>query len=210
MAYQPKSYRKFIAGAAVAAVVVPAVAPAAFAAANFNDVPAQYKDAVEFLTSKGIKGTTETTFGTYENIKRVDAAVMVVKALGLDVDKAPASGFTDVPERAVKEVNALKEAGITNGKTTTTFDSQALITRGELAIWIQRAFDLKVGNTPAFNDVPSQYANAVSALVNAKVTNGTTETTFGTYDNAKRGDFAQFLLRADKFEAPKAILQLKV
>ena len=59
------------------------------------------------------------TFGTYENIKRVDAAVFVVKALGLDVNTAPASGFTDVPARAVKEVNALKEAGITAGKSTT-------------------------------------------------------------------------------------------
>ena len=55
--------------------------------------------------------------------KRVDAAVFVVKALGLDIENAPASGFTDVPESAEKEVNALKAAGITNGKTKTTFDS---------------------------------------------------------------------------------------
>ncbi|WP_338449651.1 S-layer homology domain-containing protein [Niallia oryzisoli] len=200
MAYQPKSYRKFIAGAAAAAVVAPVAAPAVFAA-SFTDVPAQYEEAVSFLTSKGIKGTSDTTFGTYENIKRVDAAVMVARALELDIDNAPASGFTDVPARAEKEVNALKEAGITSGKTATTFDSQALITRGELAIWIQRAYDLKASNdTLAFNDVPSQYATAVSALVNAKVTSGTTATTFGTYDNAKRGDFAQFLLRADKYE----------
>jgi len=195
MAYQPKSYRKFIAGAAVAAVVIPAAAPAVFAA-SFTDVPAQYEEAVAFLTEKGIQGTSETTFGTYENIKRVDAAVMLVKALGLDVDAAPASGFTDVPERAVKAVNALKEAGITNGKTATTFDSQALITRGELAIWIQRGFGLEAGDDVAFTDVPSQYADAVSALVSAEVTNGTSETTFGTYNNAKRGDFAVFLNRA--------------
>jgi len=201
MAYQPKSYRKFIATAAAVTVVAPAVAPVALAA-SFTDVPAQYEEAVAFLTAKGIQGTTETTFGTYENIKRVDAAVMLVKALGLDADAAPASGFTDVPERAVKAVNALKAAGITNGKTETTFDSQALITRGELAIWIQRGFKLEAGATPAFNDVPSQYANAVSALVNAEVTSGTSATTFGTYDNAKRGDFAQFLLRASKFEVP--------
>ncbi|KAA9015519.1 S-layer homology domain-containing protein [Niallia endozanthoxylica] len=206
MAYQPKSYRKFIAGAAAAAVVAPiAVAPVAFAA-SFTDVPAQYQEAVEFLTAKGIQGTTETTFGTYENIKRVDAAVMLVKALGLDVDAAPASGFTDVPERAVKAVNALKEAGITNGKTATTFDSQALITRGELAIWIQRGFALETGeNASSFTDVPAQYADAISALVKAEVTNGTSETTFGTYNNAKRGDFAVFLLRADQ-----AIAELSV
>ena len=77
-----------------------------------------------------------TTFGTYDTIKRVDAAVFVVKALGLNVDSAPASGFTDVPARAEKEVNALKAAGITAGKSTTTFGAQDNITRGELAKWL--------------------------------------------------------------------------
>ena len=57
MAYQPKSYRKFIAGAAAVAVVAPVVAPvASLAAVNFSDVEGQYVDAVEFLVSKGIQG----------------------------------------------------------------------------------------------------------------------------------------------------------
>ena len=39
MAYQPKSYRKFIAGAAAVAVVAPMVAPvASLAATKFTDV----------------------------------------------------------------------------------------------------------------------------------------------------------------------------
>ena len=57
MAYQPKSYRKFIAGAAAVAVVAPVVAPvASLAATNFTDVEGQYVHAVEFLASKGIQG----------------------------------------------------------------------------------------------------------------------------------------------------------
>ena len=52
MAYQPKSYRKFIAGAAAVAVVAPVVAPvASLAAANFSDVEGQYVPAVEFLAN---------------------------------------------------------------------------------------------------------------------------------------------------------------
>ena len=54
MAYQPKSYRKFIAGAAVAAVVAPSFAGVAGAAANFTDVNDNYKVAVDYLVSKGI------------------------------------------------------------------------------------------------------------------------------------------------------------
>lgn len=207
MAYQPKSYRKFIAGAATAAVVASSFAGVAGAASNFTDVNDNYKEAVDFLVSKGINGLSATEFGTYNNIKRVDAAVFVVKALGLDVDAAPASGFTDVPERAVKEVNALKAAGITSGKTATTFDSQALITRGELAIWLDRAFELEgEADISKFTDATGIYTEAIEALVANKITNGTTATTFGTKDNAKRGDFAIFIKRAadtlDKDEKP--------
>ena len=197
MTNSSNSFRKFLATATTVTIVAGAVAPLALAASTFEDVAPQYKDAVDFVVSKGIAGFNETTYGTYENIKRVDAAVMIAKVLDLDIEAAPASGFTDVPDRAVKYVNALKAAGITSGKTTTTLDSQSQITRGELAIWIQRAFKLQANNESlAFTDVADRYKEAVSALVNNKVTSGTSATTFGTDANAKRGDFALFLHRA--------------
>ena len=99
----------------------------------------------------------------------------------------------------MKYVNALKKAGITSGKTTTTFDSQSEITRGELAIWIQRGFKLQESdNALAFSDVADRYEGAVSALVSNGVTNGTSTTIFGTNNNAKRGDYAIFLYRASQ------------
>ena len=200
MAYQPKSYRKFIAGAAAAAVVAPVVAPvASLAAVNFSDVEGQYVAAVEFLASKGIQGKGDGTFGTHENITRQDAAIFVAKALELDTAKAPAAGFTDVNPRAVGAVNALKAAGITNGKSATTFGGGDLITRGELAKWIAKAFDLKAGTAAnPFSDVEGHYVDAVKALVENKVTSGKTATTFGTNENATRGQFALFVYRAAK------------
>lgn len=197
MAYQPKSYRKFVATAATATLVAGAIAPLA-SAASFTDVAPQYKDAVDFVVSKGAQGLTETKFGVNENIKRVDAAVLLVKVLGLDIEKAPAAGFTDVPERAVKYVNALKEAGITSGKSATKFGSDQLITRGELAVWIQKGFKLEGKSDVNFTDVPAQYTAAVGALVANEITKGKTANQFGTNDNAKRGDYAIFLMRADK------------
>ncbi|KAA9015493.1 S-layer homology domain-containing protein [Niallia endozanthoxylica] len=164
---------------------------------SFTDVSARYQDAVSFVVSKGVKGMPDNTFGIGANIKRVDAAVMIAEVLDLDIESAPDSGFTDVPERAVKHVNALKAKGITSGKTATTLDSHSEITRGELAIWIKRAFDLQASNGELpFNDVADRYTEAVSALVYNNVTNGTSDTTFGTHDHAKRGDFALFLHRA--------------
>ena len=141
------------------------------------------------------------TFGTQENIKRVDAAVFVAKALDLDTKNAPEAGFTDVPNRAKGAVNALKKAGITSGKSATEFGANDLITRGELAIWIQKGFKLEAGTQALkFTDVSSRYQEAVSALLSNKITNGTSDTTFGTYENTKRGDFALFLYRAAHLE----------
>ncbi|MFS0783786.1 S-layer homology domain-containing protein [Bacillus sp. 1P06AnD] len=198
MAYQPKSYRKFVATAATATLVASAVAPLASAATSFQDVNVNYQKAVDFVASKGIQGFSDKEFGVYKNIKRGDAAVMLVKVLGLDTEKAPASGFKDVPTRAVKEVNALKAAGITSGKTETEFAFDQNITRGELAIWIQKGFSLKAKDDKEipFKDVNKNYTTAVKALVDNGVTKGKTETTFGTDANATRGDYAQFLYRA--------------
>lgn len=192
-----KSMRKFLTTAATATIAIGAVAPVV-SAAGFEDVAPQYKEAVDFVVSKGLSGYNPTTFGTYDNIKRVDAAIMLVKVLGLDIESAPASGFTDVPDRAVKYINALKAAGITSGKTTTEFDAQSPIKRGELAIWIDRAFTKlqeKESNV-VFNDVAPQYKDAVATLVKYGITSGTSANTFGTYDLAKRGDFARFLFKA--------------
>ncbi|MFS0783732.1 S-layer homology domain-containing protein [Bacillus sp. 1P06AnD] len=203
MAYKAKSYRKFVATAATATLVASAVAPLA-SASSFTDVNTNYKEAVDFVVSKGANGLTEKEFGVYKNIKRGDAAVLLVNVLGLDVEKAPASGFKDVPARAVKEVNALKEAGITSGKTETSFGFDDEITRGELAIWIQKGFDLKAKDDKEipFKDVNKNYTAAVKALVDNGVTNGTSETTFGTTDKAMRGDYAKFLFHADQAKNP--------
>ncbi|MCA1033470.1 5'-nucleotidase C-terminal domain-containing protein [Bacillus infantis] len=184
--------RKFLATAATAAVVVSAVAPTA-SAANFQDVTDRYKDAVDFVISKGGKGLNAYSFGTSSEIKRVDAAVLLAKVLGLNTQTAPASGFKDVPARAEGAVNALKAAGITSGKTKTTFDSNSSITRGELAIWLHKGFGLKGNSSMEFKDVTPMYKNAVQALAANGVTKGITEDEFGVNLNAKRGDYAIFL-----------------
>ncbi len=190
-------YRKFLTTAATAAVVVSAIAPIASAdEIQFNDVSERYQEAVTFLVSTGAKGTSSSTFSTYEPIKRVDAAVLLANVLKLDTEKAPDSGFKDVPDRAKGAVNALKKAGITAGKATDKFGAQDLITRGELAIWIQKGFQLKGNTALSFKDVAPQYDTAVQALASNNITKGVSATEFGTHQNAKRGDYAIFLHKA--------------
>lgn len=204
MAYQPKSYRKFVATAATATLVASAVAPAA--AAGFTDVSDRYSEAVNYLVENDItSGFTETTFGVSKEVKRGDAAVMIAKALGLDGSKSPDAGFSDVPARAKEAVNALKEAGIFNGKSATNFGFNDTMTRGEMALVIAKAYKLEGDVTLKFTDVSDRYESAVKALVDNKITTGKTETSFGTGDNITRGEFAIFLYRAEVPETPPVV-----
>ena len=192
------SYKKFVAGAATATLVASAIAPVAAAAdsKNFTDVNDRYKDAVDYVVSKGVNGLSDTQFGVQQNIKRVDAAVFIAKALELDGANSPDSGFTDVPARAAKSVNALKEAKLINGKSATKFGSEDNLTRGEVSLILQKAYDLKGNaNNVKFTDVSNRYLGAVAGMLDAKVTSGISETKFGTENPVKRGDLAIWLYK---------------
>ncbi len=198
MAQQPKSYKKFVATAATATLVASAIVPVASANVStsaFTDVSSSYKDAVNFVVEKNIAtGLSATQFGINSQIKRGDAAIMIAAAAGLNDENAPAAGFSDVPKRGALAVNSLKKAGVISGKTATKFGFEENITRGEAAIMLANAFDLKAGTTKnEFTDVSSRYDAAVDALVANKVTSGINAKQFGTTNNIKRGDFAKFL-----------------
>lgn len=197
------SYKKFVAGAATATLVASAIAPVAAAAdsKNFTDVNDRYKDAVDYVVSKGVNGLSDTQFGVQQNIKRVDAAVFIAKALELDGADSPESGFTDVPARAAKAVNALKEAKLINGKTPTKFGAEDNLTRGEVSLILQKAYDLKGNaNDVKFTDVSNRYLGAVAGMLDAKVTSGISETKFGTENPVKRGDLAIWLYKLKDHE----------
>ncbi|MCM3004624.1 S-layer homology domain-containing protein [Priestia koreensis] len=204
MAYQPKSYRKFIATAATATMVAGAVAPlASFAATDATGI---YKDAVNYLIDKGIaSGIDKDTFGVQLKIKRGDAAIMVANALGVYGKDAKDAGFKDLNNRIAKAVNPLKEAGIISGKTATEFKPDANITRGEMAIIVSKAYNLKAGadvKNP-FKDATGIYKDAVLALYSNKVASGTTADMFGTTSEITRGQFAIFLYNVENLTIDK-------
>ncbi|WP_336883145.1 S-layer homology domain-containing protein [Priestia koreensis] len=201
MAYQPKSYRKFIATAATATMVAGAVAPLATFAAetSFKDATGIYKTPVEYLVEKGfVNGVSKDEFGVSAKVKRGDAAVILSKALGLYATQAPDAGFTDLAAKYKDAVNPLKAAGIISGKTATEFKPDDFLTRGEVAIILAKAYKLEAKNQEAlpFTDVNKNYAPFVKALVDNKVANGTTATTFGTASDITRGQMAIFLYNA--------------
>ncbi|MGG1290919.1 S-layer homology domain-containing protein [Bacillus smithii] len=208
MAYQPKSYRKFAATAATATLVATAVTPA-FAAENlpFGDVNQNYAEAVGALYSKGIvNGVSKTEFGTYQSLKRGDAAVIIARALELDTKNAPDAGFKDVNSNIKGAVNALVAKGIISGVSKDKFDPNSPLTRGQMAKILVNAYpSLKdeAKETP-FTDLTAGFKPYIEALYGAGIAGGTSKTTYGTNQNITRGDFAKLLYKAMNFEAPKA------
>lgn len=163
---------------------------------QFKDVSSAYRPAVDYLVRHQItNGLSKTEFGVSKNISRADAAVWLAKALNLNTETARDSGFADVPARAVGAVNALKEEGIVGGKTDTRFGAYDSLTRGEIAIILQRAYQLSGNGSSSFTDVSDRYRDAVDALVANKVTNGISARSFGVSQKLTRGQLAIFLYR---------------
>lgn len=210
MAYQPKSYRKFIAGAVAAAVVAPVVAaPAALAAAAFDDIAGtRYEAPVTALAEKGIVKGDNGSFKPYSDITRGEAAIIVARALDLlDGQNIPANPFTDVGENtaAYEAITKLANEGIINGFDADTFGPYEKITRGQMAKIITGALSLELGDgVTSFSDVSSTatFAKHVDAIVEAGIANGKEDGTFGYSENILRGDFAVMIKNALDQDAP--------
>ncbi|MGM0843321.1 MAG: S-layer homology domain-containing protein [Bacillota bacterium] len=199
-----KSLRMFMAAVITTVFVSTAVTPVA--AAAFVDVSDRYKESVDYLVEQEItNGLTDTTFGVNSQIKRADAAVMITRALELDGSQAPDAGFKDVPARAITSVNILKNKGIINGKTSTNFGSDDTLTRGEMAIILSRAYHFTGEADLPFIDVNSRYSEYVRALIANGITQGKSETLFGTNQHITRGEFALFIYRSEHPVNPKII-----
>lgn len=141
-------------------VVVAMFSPAVSPASAFLDVPAghAYAQAINELSSRGIiSGYSTGQFGINDSASRQQFAKMIVKTLGLPVTGQESSPFTDVdiqtgsdPLYPSKYVAVCAKQGITTGKTPTTFDPFAHITREQLITMVTRPMQ--------FLDPPSTYS----------------------------------------------------
>ncbi|MBM7703998.1 S-layer homology domain-containing protein [Metabacillus iocasae] len=145
MAYQPKSYRKFVAGTVTAAVVASALAPVA-SAASFSDVDpkdshaANIEKAVELGLVKGKDGK----FMPYETITRGQVVKILARQVG-DVDTSKTENFEDVvghtDAELVEAALKVKAAGVFEGANGKLLAGNK-ISRQAMAKVLVRGFDL--------------------------------------------------------------------
>ncbi|TVY07105.1 S-layer homology domain-containing protein [Paenibacillus cremeus] len=174
---------------------------------TFDDLSGHWAKAdVELLTSKlVVDGASETTFAPNQSVTRAEFASMLVRALGLNTVKE--GSFKDVAatDWFAEAVNTAAKASLVTGFENNTFRPNDTITREQIAVMIARAAEFagkkpKEGKDSAdkFKDstTVSSWAKAsVSAAVDAKIVNGTTDNTFAPAANATRAEATVMLKR---------------
>lgn len=191
------AFRSFLAASTAAAIVVTAAAPAAAAAElPFTDVSGHYTNGVGYLyTNEVVNGTSTTTYGTNNNIKRGDTAVIISRALKADTESAADAGFIDVG-RYAPAVNALFADGIINGISETEFNPNGTLTRGAMAKILVEAYEIPaVDQKSPFKDSVGVFGEYVDALYAADITGGKSADMFGTNNEITRGEFAVLLYK---------------
>jgi len=191
--------------------------PASAAAATLSDINGSFaKDAILELVEKGIiNGKGDGKFDPTGNISRQDFAIILAKALNLDVSTAPATAtFSDIPTThyAFAAVEAAAKAGLIKGTGDGEFGFGQNLSRQDMAVLFVRAlgqesFAAGKGAELKFSDAHqiSDYArDAVAAAVELGLVNGTPNGMFNPTGTAERQQVAlvasKFLKKSDELK----------
>ena len=106
---------------------------------GFTDVPAQATKAVNVLKDLGIiNGKTPVAFGSQDTLTRAEMAKIITLAYDLPV-QGKAHPFNDVNTLFTDYVQAVYQAGITNGVGETTYGANQPVKVGEFAVFLSKA-----------------------------------------------------------------------
>ena len=124
---------------------IPEEAPMVFTDINTSE----FKEFIEQSVALGlIKGHTDGTFKPTDKLSRVQAAAIIVRALGLKTDeKAPFSDIGNYDEETQAEIAAAYKYGIVKGSNEKFMPGES-VTRAQLALMIKRTYELQPGSVP--------------------------------------------------------------
>ncbi len=119
--------------------------------ADFSDVSSRHENAedIDCIAYYGItKGTSPTTYSPSDPVIREHMALFLVRLanlVGIRVPRASDTLFEDIAdltETSQEAISQIYQLGITIGATTTTYAPARKVTRGEMALFLQRLMDL--------------------------------------------------------------------
>jgi hypothetical protein len=185
----------------VAASLVPLLAGPAQAAGRFTDDDGSvHEPNIEFIAARGITQGCSTTnpdlFCPNDPVTRGQMASFLARALGLP--PATTDFFPDDSGSVHEDnINRIAQAGITGGFADGTYRPNDLVTRGQMASFIARGFDLPPATTDFFpDDSGSVHEDNINRIAQAGITTGFPDGTYRPNDTVTRGQMASFLRRA--------------
>ncbi len=198
--------KKFLSLVVAALLSVGAVATSA-SAAKFTDVDVKNEaltDAVELLTALNVtKGTTETTFGTEENVTRQQMAAFIYRMMkaGKSVEGGTnTTSFTDLDDPTFYfMVSWANSQGIIKGRSATSFDPKGGITLQDAYTMIIRAL--------GYDDGTLAYPISYISLAEDLGLDENLPSTLNYTDTLTRGDVA--IILANMFYAETAEVEIK-
>ncbi|RSL33633.1 hypothetical protein D7Z54_10005 [Salibacterium salarium] len=172
------------------------------APATFSDVSKDYWAAgpIEYLAEQNIiNGYNDGTYRPSAELKRSQAASIMVRAFDLNRDNRANPGFSDVDSdfHAYKDIATVAEEDIISGDGS-EFRPNDDLTRAQMAMILVRAFDLEESEpADTFEDVDSDYwaYEAIETLAAHDIGKGS-DGAFNPGDPVTRAQFATFMERA--------------
>lgn len=119
----------------------------------FTDTASSFaKDSITYLAARGvITGVSAEQFGLKSKLSRGDAALLLARLAGAELNPSASGGFTDVSttDYFASAVAWANTNGIVQGTGDGMFEPKATVTREQLAVMIIRLADALNWNLPA-------------------------------------------------------------
>jgi glucose/arabinose dehydrogenase len=154
-------------------------------------------DHIMWITTEGIStGCGGGEFCPNSAVTRAQMAAFLDRAL--DLPGTSEDFFTDDDGHQLEiSINRVAAAGIASGCATNRYCPSSPVTRGQMASFLDRAFDLPPTSNDYFvDDETSTHENAINRLAKANITGGCTAIRFCPNASTTRAEMATFLHRA--------------
>lgn len=154
------------------------------------------------LVDRGVlRGCGADLFCPRNTVTRGQFATMLANVVDLPVPPSGSSGFVDVEGSThAAGIRAVTAAGLFGGVSSTRFDPNGPMRRGQIASTLAGAAGLPPRPATQFGDVAgSVHAGAIGAVVEAGLAKGTTGTTFAPSARLPREQAATLLVNLIDF-----------
>lgn len=173
----------------------------------FSDILGHYaQDDILSMAQKGwMIGVSSSNFAPDRTLTRAEAAIIMVRALGLDKE-TPDEPFIDTTDHYARDmIGIAKKYQIFFGDGSNRFWPNSSLTREEMALVLDRVLVLPnpVTDNP-FSDVDpirqAQSYGAIMRLAANGIARGNSQGLFNPYASVHRGEMASFINRASAYE----------